>query len=104
MSRIFSKDDVVVYCSYCLRLLSHHTVFVFCLFFVCLCGYGFLSGGKRKGREILHAYSTILYGQVCSRFGVLWLAGSHGGDITSGMYSKLATVVWVFGIGGGCVA
>jgi len=43
-------------------------------------------------------FETGVYGQVCSRFGVLWLAGSHGGGITSGMYSKLATVVWPFGV------
>ena len=29
--------------------------------FLCLYGYGFLSGGKRYGREILHACSTTTH-------------------------------------------
>jgi len=29
----------------------------------------------------------LLSGQVFSHFGELWLAGSHGGGITSGMYA-----------------
>jgi len=63
----------------------------------------------------------LLSGQVFSHFGDLWLAGSHGGDITSGLGnrdwhselraarriparfggdSELGTVAWwAFGIG-----
>jgi len=50
---------------YFVFLLSHHTVvcgicslLCFCLFF--LYGYGFLSGGKRLGREVSHACSTSI--------------------------------------------
>jgi len=52
----------------------------------------------------------LLSGQVFSHFGELWFAGSHGGDITSGMshmeiavgLSELGAVDWWgFGIGGG---
>ena len=59
---------------------------VFSLLCVCfLYGYGFLSGGKSSGREILHAYS------VFSHFGELWLAWTHGGGIASGMsYIEIA--------------
>ena len=51
----------LVYCVF----LSHHTVLwgylVYCVFFVCLNGYGFLSGGKREGHEILHPCSTTIW-------------------------------------------
>jgi len=55
----------------------------------------------------------ILSGQIFSHFGELWLAGSHGGGITSVMsyieiavgQSELVVVAWwAFGIGGGGVA
>jgi len=54
----------------------------------------------------------LLSRQVFSHFGELWLAGSHGGGITSGIIyieiavgqSKLGTVAWwAFGIWGGSV-
>jgi len=35
-------------------------VCLFAVLFVFLYGYGFLSGGKRYGREILHACSTTI--------------------------------------------
>jgi len=55
----------------------------------------------------------LLSGQVFSHFGELWLTGSQGGGITSGMsYTEIAVrqlelgavVWWAFGILGGGVA
>jgi len=55
----------------------------------------------------------LLSRQVFSHFGELWLAGSHGGGITSRMsyieitvgQSELGAVAWwALGIGGGGVA
>ena len=71
-------------------------------------GYGFLSGRKRYWHEILHAS-----GMSFSHFGELWLVGSHGGGITSGMscielavgQSEFGAVAWwAFRIGGGGIA
>jgi len=58
-------------------------VFVFCLFFVFLYGYGFLSGGKGWGVKFCE-HVGLLSGQV-SHLGELWLVGSHDGSITFGM-------------------
>jgi len=70
-----------------IRLYEGYLVYcVFVCFFVCfLHGYGFLSGGKSYGREILHAcWPTIRTGLF--PLGEDWFAGSHEGDgITSGM-------------------
>jgi len=49
----------------------------------------------------------LLSGQVFSHFGELWLAGSYGGGITSGMYEAINCMQaaasgearWGFGIG-----
>ena len=55
----------------------------------------------------------LLSGQVFSHFGELWLSGSHGGGITSGMsyievavgQSELGAVArWAVGTGSGAVA
>ena len=103
-----------------ITLLSHHTVAwgivsLLCLFVCVFLGlfflycYGFLSGGKRQGREILHSCSTTVFGQVFSHFGELWLAWRHSGGITSGIsyivvavgQSELGVVIrWTVGIGG----
>jgi len=57
----------------------------------------------------LRTLLRLLSGQVFSHFGELWLAGSLGGGITSGMsyieiavgQSELVAVAWwAFGIGG----
>jgi len=71
-------------------LLSHHTVVwgIFSLLCVCLFFVRLRISQRRKkiGREILHACSTTTRTGLLP-FGKLWLAGSHGGGITSGMCS-----------------
>ena len=52
---------------------------VFVCFFVCLYGYGFLSGGKSYRGVKFCMPVGILSGQVFFLFGEDWLAGSHGG-------------------------
>jgi len=70
--------------------LTHHTVvwgYLVCCVFVCLSFFVRLRISQRRkkiGREILHAcWPPIRTGVL--PFGELWLAGSHGGGITSGM-------------------
>jgi len=63
---------------------------VYCVFFVifsfCLYGCGSLSG--EKGRGVTFCMRVrLLYGMSFAHFGELWLAGSHGSGITSGMYA-----------------
>ena len=83
-----------------------------CLFlFVCTVG-DFSAAEKDMGVKFC-THVRLLSGQVCSDFGELWLAWSHGGGITSGMsyieialgQSELGAVAWwTFGISGGGVA
>jgi len=47
--------------------------------FVCLYGYGFLSGGKCWDVKFC-MHIGLLSRQVFSPFGEFWLAGSHGGS------------------------
>jgi len=52
----------------------------------CIYGYGFLSSGKDRGVKFC-VLVRLLSGMSFSYFGELWLAGSHGGGITFGMYA-----------------
>jgi len=83
--------------------------------FVCLfeCTVTDFSAAEKDGGVKLCMLIRLLSRMSISRFGELWLAGSHGGGITSGMscteitvgQSELITVAWwAFGIGGGGVA
>jgi len=83
------------YLVYCVFAIFRH----FVILFVFLYGYGFLSGGKGQGREILHAYwPSIRTGLL--PFGEHWLAGSHGGGgTTSGVNGSGGTTASVHGMG-----
>jgi len=59
----------------------------FVRFFVCMYGYGFLSCGKEDRGVKFCTHIRLLSGMSFSHFGELWLVGSHGGGITSGMYA-----------------
>jgi len=73
---------------------------VFCLFVFCTVT-DFSAAEKDRGM-IFCTRVRLLFGQVFSHFGELWLAGSHGGGIISGMsyieiavgQSELGVVAW----------
>jgi len=63
------------------------TYFTVCNLFFCLfvCTVTDFSSAE-KGRSVEFCMHVgLLIGQVFSPFGELWLAGSHGGGITSGV-------------------
>jgi len=84
-----------------------YCVFV-CLSF-CMYGYGFLSGGKGSCMKLCMVV-RLLSAMSFSHFGELWLEGSHGGGITSGIYTATnwmqaaapSEARWGFGIGCRC--
>jgi len=80
-------------------------MFVFCLFV-------WLRVSQRRKKDSgvkLCMRVQLLSGHVLSHFGELWLAWSHGGGITSGMYGSTywcqgaapGEARWAFGNGGG---
>jgi len=79
----------------------------------CMHGYEFLSGGKKDRGVKLCTLVRLLSAMRFSHFGELWLAGSHGSGVTSGMsYIEIAVgeselgaaAWWAFGIECGVVA
>jgi len=89
------------------------TQFIACLF-VCLYGYGltdFSAAVKDSGVKLC-TLVRLLFGMSFSHFGEHWLAWSHGGVITSGMYASMhwcqaaapGEARWAVGIGGGGIA
>ena len=61
---------------------------VYCVFVIVpfyTYSYGFLSGGKKDSGVKLCVLVRLLSAMSFSHFGEIWLAGTHGGGISSGM-------------------
>ena len=80
--------------------------------FVCLCTVADFSAAKKHMGVKFYVHGRLLSGMSFFHFDELWLAGSHSGGITSGMYAAghwshaaaPGEARWGFGIGDGVVA
>jgi len=64
---------------------------VYCLFVFFVCTVTDFSAAEKDSGVKLCMLVRLLSAMSFSHFGELWLAGSHGGGITSGMYMRPLT-------------